>query len=590
MNKIAIRCIALKVLLLLVKTSQSAHFEIEDETATQNFISTILADWIQSYGVDLMIYNENYKHFTRIRTFLNFPITRLNVDKPHISNNSAIKYYHNYVMFSNCQRVYHMLEMLENSYLWNHESSVRGKYLLFLFECNTNMSEIFQIFWKRNIMNIVACALDTNNSWFTATYQPFSEESKCGQTIVPKLIKNFKSFTFATYPIYLKHCMLNVSVANQALPEAYYNKVPGLISSPLLLLAEQYELNVTFFNMSIDYQVGAYGNKLVIILNEVNDRKYDVVLASIARQMNIIISQTHLAEFSDIALFEEHVWYIPRTKKISPVMLLLIILPQDILLLILLTTAIAFLFWYIVGVLKKEEIRIIEMLGIMFGFSINLPKAKIFSFMFVFYVLYGQHIGYFFQANLSSKLTVPQYEKRLKTVEDVLNSNLIIMLHMTDKELTGSSEKPIIQKLHEKSIYYVGYEKKTNAVMNNQSLAYTAFLSSLITSYTLNHLNYVEILHDYDVMAMLEVQYLVGSGHPLLPTINSIVSKVTEHGFMVKWFKIDALDYKITESNQVVITINHLQSIFVALFIGLSGALVVFVIELSIYNFRKRYN
>lgn len=572
-------------LLWLLVTCAMSQIKIEDKADIKNFVADAVKSWTNLYNIDFIIYNDNYKRYAPA---VNWPITILNVDKPYILTNGAIKYYYNYMMFSNCELISKTLHFLEGSYLWNYESSVRGKYLLFLFECNVNISEVFQTFWQRNIINVVAYIMDTNNSWCMTTYHPFSEESKCGQIIKPTLIKNLTEFTFAMYPTYLKHCKLNVSVGDRILPFAYFDKPHELITLPLLLLAERYGLNVTFFSSPVAYQIDPYGSQLLNIIQDVHNRKYDLTLATVMRQMNMRLLQNHLAELSDIVLFEEHLWFIPRTKKISPVMLLLIILPQDILLLILLTTTLAFVFWYIVCVIKNANTRIIELMGFMFGFSIPLPKAKIFAMLFVFYAIYGQHIAYLFQANLSSKLTVPQYEKRLKTVEDIVNSNLIIMLYEPERKALLHSQTSFAQRVYDKSNSFNKLIQRMKTVRENQSAVYTGSLSGLLTNYTLDHLNYIELVHDYDVLSLFEVQFIIGNGHPLLPAINSIISKVTEHGFIIKLFKVDALNYKIIESNQVVITVDHLQSIFVALVTGLSCALIVFIVELVVYKRSKK--
>lgn len=575
----------------ITQISSNRYF-IETAAKDEKFIT----DTIYSHTVDsdvlTIIYEDCYNNYiTNVkRVIINF-----NINKPYSNKINNLRYYYNYVILTTCENLQSTLSIFRNSSLWYYEKSIRGNYMVFLLECK-NATQAFETFWNnQNIYNVLAF-IKQNNKWSSYTYDPFSVKSKCGRKIIPKAISNLTGFTFSSFSKYLNDCSLNTSNAHLGLPHTYFvnpNSTPILLGV-LILLNERYGINCTYFDMPLKYQEYGYTKEKIHIQEELIRKEYDIIAAAPFRQLALNLIDEHVMELSDIAIHDLRIWIMPRTKRMPPIKILFIIFSIDVLITVLITTIIAFAIWYFIGIYKGENPYIVQLLGCIFSFEVRIPKSRIFKFLFIFYVIYGQHVNYFFQGNLSSKLTIPQYEKRIKTIEQLIESNLIIILPHYDRLLISSSTTKLTEQIYKKSIPVVEFIQKTSFVKTNQSVATTMYLSA--TPNTLAVKDYVEILID-TALGPAESQFILRTGHPLLPMLNMMISRVNEHGFIIKWSSTrNATFIAASDDTQIVITTQHLQSVFVILCVGYFIGFLVLLIEIykyksqTVYQFKKKKN
>lgn len=556
---------------------------ILNETNTeQEFIVNSLNNWTKKDDSLTIIFYEEYRDMLWMP--LNKVALLINISKMLLSEHHILKYYYNYVIIIKCNKLQNTLDYIKESYIWNYGSTVRGNYIFFLFDC-VNVTESFNIIWKSHNVQEAIVFIKNNLNWITYNYNPIIKESKCGKSIQPVIIKSRKEMQSSTY---LEHCIFNISKLNLYLPPSYFNNPGGtpILFGIFLLLKQRYKLNFAHFDMPVEHQMGLGEYDSFNFLKEMINGEFDAIAANIFRQDINRITEINTCEFTDVFFFDNHVWYLPSVKKIPEIKLLIIIFAWDVLCTIVLSTLIAFLFWYFVSIIKLEDNYMTELLGCILGFSIKIPKSRIFKFLFIFYTFYGQHINYFFQGNLNSKLTVPQYERRIKTIEQLIDSNLILLLPDYERFLLSNSTIPLLNKLYNRSITMKTLVAKLTFIKENQSAAITSFLSS--TNYTLAYKDYVDTLIDSD-LNQISPQLFLRSGHPLLPLINKMIRKSNEYGFFIKWFSNrNATFFPNDVSRQNKITTKHLESIFLCYFVGMLIGSVILIAEILHVHLKKR--
>lgn len=570
-------------LMYLIIVTISATFArialmLNQTNAEKHFILKTVENWTNKVDVLTIIYNDDYKlHLCRP---LNNVAVILNTNYPILSKNNILKYFYNFIILTNCNRLEVTLKYIRNSYLWNYGSTIRGKYFVFLFDC-VNIKKSFGDIWNTKNVQEAVVFVRQGYKWLSYSYNPLTEESKCGKAIKPTLITDRQAIQLKSGTS-LKYCHYNISKISYFLPPSYfsYGDETPILFGTMWLLRERYGLNVSQFDMSLIDQLGI-AKQGYAGFKELLNEEYDAVAANVFRQDNLHIIDSKICELTDVFFFDDHIWYIPATKQIPAIKLLFVIFSEDVLFATCLSTVIAFIFWYLVTIVKREDKHVIELLGCIFGFAIKIPKSRIFKFLFIFYMIYGQHINYFFQGNLSSKLTIPQYERRIKTVEQLIKSNLIIFLPEYERELIANSTSPIISKLYKRSVPIVELVPKLSFIKNNQSSAITSFLST--TNYTAAYKDYVDTLID-TTLNKVTPQFYTRIGHPLLPAINKMIRRVNEHGFITKWFSNkNATFFTSSFEKQIQITIKHLQSVFLCLFVGLFFGFAILIVENCLY-------
>lgn len=86
----------------------------------------------------------------------------------------------------------------------------------------------------------------------------------------------------------------------------------------------------------------------------------------------------------------------------------------------------------------------------------------------------------------------------------------------------------------------------------------------------------------------MEATYAARKGYPLLLTLNAIIRGVREGGLHMKWSNdLEKIMFSSFEENdKVVLTLDHLQAAFFLLILGLTLALIIFMVEYSVdwYN------
>lgn len=569
------------------KASLSANGDINSQSNNEVFLFTIQR-LFKRHEVLFLLYNEESAH-ELIPKPLSNPHLYYNVNENITIPNVEIKFYYNFLLFSTQNRLLEIVTRFRNSNLWNNLLSLRGRYLLIALE-PCNKTDIFSALWKQNIINawILEKQDAEKQNWLLYGYEPFSLESKCGKVINPK-IYNFTAFESGFqkfYPNQLLDCKYNTSVLNIILPRQYLST--GFILKPLLLFCDVYKINLTMFNPSSEIQEMLLTAPNNIIWNGLIEKDYDMLLGDFELCDDLRIEHTRSI------FLDERIWYVPAPKRISQALVLLYVFKLQTWLYILATVIFSMLLWYKICRLKLvKNHNVLGLLGLCCGFGMATSKLRVLNLMFMFYLFFAQHINSFFQANLSSKLTIPIYEKRIETIEDLIESKLVIYTFPTERTVYRNLSNPLGKRLYERSLDQVGFpQNKVTLVKDNGSIAIENFKS--ISGLTPALMEYVHTI-PHTLMAGVYVKYALSAGNPTILILNKFIARLKENGFIVKWIK----DMKLHVSNFIngtvssvdsdakllKIELHHIQGAFILYWCGVFVGLLILLCE--IYAFRK---
>lgn len=530
----------------------------------------------------VILYEERAKPYLP-RKLHNAYIIR-NINKDMLTTNTKMEYNYNYLLFLKCSTLLHFTDILKSSTMWNNLVSMRGKYLLFVLnECNK--TEIFSMLWQNYIINAVIVERNNNLTWKMYVYEPFSEESRCGKIIIPKpLAANETIYSFPKYHTFLKHCDVAAWLIDKELPELYFilkNNDVGPLMRPLIYLRELYQANISYDSMEMYVQNNLFNKTKHLLLKALYEKQYDYIIASAYRYSETIAG----LELSKIVFNDESIWYVPAPQKTPQIKLLLYIFSLELWLVIVITTLIAITFWF--GFCKIKRIKnhnILGLFGIMVGVATSSPKLHILRFYLIFYFVFSQHVAYFFQCELSSKLTIPQYEKSINTIEDMMDSEITIIAAPIRRYFYNESLNPLGKRMYYRSIDQIGlFKSKMNLLLDNHTIAHHGFRN--VMQYTDAYKPFIRVISD-PIASIVETSYVALAGNPITLTLNVVISRLVESGLLEMWFastKNNTFIKGDTSDDKIVITLDHLQGAFVLYFIGITLALAIFVFE-NVYS------
>ncbi|KAF5296537.1 hypothetical protein FQR65_LT01527 [Abscondita terminalis] len=250
------------------------------------------------------------------------------------------------------------------------------------------------------------------------------------------------------------------------------------------------------------------------------------------------------------------------------------------------------LLWWIILKLKNKGVDsenrftliMLDMFGAtLFGSVYKLPTIRALRFLVISYILYCIHIQTLFSSKLLQSLTVPQYERGIKNIDDVFHSNLQVFASPQLRFVIGVpyENDGIYNQMH-KSLKYMlpnvcycikeyqcvviitGHEYFLNAAFFEVSNTFTD------TTFTGNW---------YYAFHSLKWSYFT-------TTLEKITYILFESGITNDFGKRSMIDDSktVVESRQVVLTFNHVYIVLVFLFAGLLLSLFAFFIELFVNN------
>lgn len=202
------------------------------------------------------------------------------------------------------------------------------------------------------------------------------------------------------------------------------------------------------------------------------------------------------------------------------------------------------------------------------------------------------HIVALFQGKLSGVLTAPNYEPRINTLDELADSNLILLIRQYHLENMKRYKVKTAQKLVAKCVLsdYPSFEETYAYIQRNGSVSMIAFKNDLeVLTYKPHR---VDKISDNNYIYVIRARFAFRKGVAVLLTMNQIIKGITRGGLIIKWLS-DSLkiSFMPDSPHTVILTRKHLQSAFAILLLGFFLSLSVFIGELLIryyYYYRMR--
>lgn len=538
-------------------------------------------DLVKSDEVLFIVYEEQFADL--IPTNLSNTLLQWNLDNDNddelTTSGSEDSFYVTYVLVVRTERIYHVVDKLMQNYLWENAEDFRSfKFNIFLTSA-ANKTEIFGYFWNRDVINVFVFEQAEIYG-----YQPFSAESECGSIIIPIPVRNDYSKPN------LADCTLNMSLlANLISPELFYFD-PFPIMFPLLMLVERYDLDYVYFAMPREYQENIIF-EMNTLKEDMSAKQYDGIIGSFIKEAEYVITFDKKVELSNLVGYDQTMWIVPKPAKISNIQILLKIFSKVIIFFCVTVLIVTILVWILITKIKGEdENSAFGLVSVTAGFGMRTPKQKRLKFMLILYLFYTQHIIYFFQGNLSSKLLIPQFEKRIKTVTDLWESDLTIAT--TSVFRYGLSLGFISPRYMDKCMSGILIELEYNScplLLNKRSIAFAN--TRLTSSYDETCSHYWNVIED-DFIQKLWVRYIFRRGHYLVPFVNNMINNLWEHGFLARYYNsLKSLGNQMSlPVAPEKLTLAHFQAAYAILLIGFISGVVVFIFEVCYYRKRNLFS
>ena len=365
-------------------------------------------------------------------------------------------------------------------------------------------------------------------------------------------------------------------------------------------------------NFTVEYlpETKRKAHKFFGLYDEVSKKQSDVGSAAVPRLYHGIGQRDHTTGY-----FEETVqWFGPPRKPIPQWKGLVILFTPLMWLLVLIVYLIAsIIFWSLANFhrsvnehtsYKNPIACFLLTFSIVLGEAVFVrPQTWYLRLFFVVWVYYCLLINTAYQSSLISVLTKQQFEPPIDTLEKLLDSQMpygyIAPLKMWCNKVVGLTSKQLLGG----GIECPTLDYCLKRIISTQNFAVCGGgLHNLYLSYQTKYSfsGTPKFVPFKDVIVSYYPTMFFRPGSPFLHNFDSIILRMLAAGMVDHfWEDIKMRNIGHTEeedededdeeggSDAVVLTLNHLQSAFILLILGLAFGIIVFIIELICFSVRN---
>ncbi|KAF5288443.1 hypothetical protein FQR65_LT02095 [Abscondita terminalis] len=446
------------------------------------------------------------------------------------------------------------------------------------FMSSNNERVIFKKLWRAGYENVALIIYERSYKPTIFYSDPYATVNRCKQEVEDLVIGDcisttkyqFKKNRFSKYP----NCNIFINLPNNLLLTKHlvyrFHRLVMLLKSALKYL------NTSHFSTEISHDSSFQLHQGNIHLFK--SRKWDIV-----------------PYFQNDAIY-----VVPSPSKISPMIVLKNVFKSIVWILVFLVFVCTSLTWWLLDkyYLKNEisfvifNIYSITLLGSIYKVPLQPPLRLI----FIAYVIYSIHIQTAFTSNLIQLLTVPQYEPHIQTLEDLADSKLPILT--TDTTFHSIRKTECSTKLC--SRIYDQFQVVPD--IGNVSFYISDHNCFFIDMDRFNTIGFFlrDRLHNFkDNRFSSYFLYVFGTYETsnFFNTFKNLIQSLSEMGDDERNYKFFQEESRIyqryrskrlnqTTTSAVVITLEHVCSPFAVWGLMLFSALMIFILEVIIYNCR----
>lgn len=337
-------------------------------------------------------------------------------------------------------------------------------------------------------------------------------------------------------------------------------------------------------------------------LLELKERKCDIIMTAMSLQQE----WTELFDHTRSYVQESLTWCVPHAKSVPPFQKLSETMRWE-------TWCFVIVSYFTVSVVvcglsrneKREYALYKSLIGtLLYAFSVVLAMAvntqprttrvRLFAFLWILTALV---LDIEYTTYMISILTGRSYEKQMKTLDDILKSNLkAYVLYSSMKYMNGSSDE--MRRLRKRIRIcddMDGCLSDTAYKRNSATCVPRLYQEYVFNKYKNNDKEPLLYCFKESIVSYPVVMYLT-KGYPLTERINEVIENVKAAGLMNMWEKRiyenrwfnSTLEHDDDADDPKWMTLSHLQAVFGILMMGEVIAFIVFVGELLWYRWKKR--
>ncbi|KAK4882782.1 hypothetical protein RN001_006101 [Aquatica leii] len=433
-----------------------------------------------------------------------------------------------------------------------------------------DLVKMFYRLWKYEISKVVVLTYDLNitGSATLMTGDPLVEPNQCGRSVKLIVTHGCSDVKVITFPKVLQkynNCNITyLSCTNERDCSEDSGKSPIIGMKIVAIIVDFFNMTL---NMKYDNNPTMRLDQYVLRLTEMNQCRYVV----------------------------------PDPKRIPAIETLKLVFKRAVWLLILLTFILISFSWWLIEKFKHLDNKPDLVLYFLEVYSMTITASTStlrlfwsFRYLFITYVFYSIHIQAVFTGKLVTLLTVPQYEKPIRSLEELANSNYLILIPKTFLNLLNFTDANSIYKTIKTKLISYSDKEVLNILQNkNMSNNYTIFIDEeTIEEYTrTKNISYNYFIDD-SYSGGMKLAFATRAGSTTTISFNEVITRLTESGIINKFNN----DFDYTNKNRSmliaenkVLDIDDLHPAFVFWGIGLFFATVGFVLEHLVNVAKQKY-
>jgi hypothetical protein len=236
--------------------------------------------------------------------------------------------------------------------------------------------------------------------------------------------------------------------------------------------------------------------------------------------------------------------------------------------------------------------------AVVLGVSVSeMPHTSRPRVLFLIWLFYCLHMNIVYLSFLTTFMIHPGFEHQIQNVEELVDSDMEYGYHMGyDKYFKDPTDAVLMKILNHRKHCDSGGKVCLERMVKKGDFAFLVMRHAMEYITTCNYIqqpgkplfySFQDAFHSNNFVVYLT------KGNPLLDRINTIIRHAVEAGLLDQWWREMKTSWILSSAMEIVeesstLTLSHLQSAYVIMFLGLGICLAVFVVEvIYVYGPRK---
>ncbi|PNF27931.1 hypothetical protein B7P43_G00893 [Cryptotermes secundus] len=463
---------------------------------------------------------------------------------------------------------------------------------------------MLQLLWSFKVLNAVVAIPQRKSALVLYTWFPYQSPEIC--THVQEVVLNYWLFENEG------RFLLNSSLFPQKIPQDFKGcniSVSTLEIEPFVILSEGFPedgvegrlFHLVMKELNLRYKLKLPGNESwgkKLPNNTWTGMKGDLFNNVTELGFGGLLLDRELCEVFECTityLKDRLVWHVPRARQVAQWKGVYRVFEKETWMVIFVVSImVALLLWRMGNICKETSYSALakslsHVWAINLGISVpKQPRAFRPRLLFLFWVIYCLHMNAVYLSFLTSFLINPGFERQVRTVEELVKSNLHYGYHSGFDKYFNDSTDEILVKILSRRKHCEGDGEECLRRMAARG-DFAMLVSSMLVQYK-SALKFVDhsgnILFNHFEDSFLDydfVMYLTKGSH-LLERLDSVIQRTVESGMLEHWWEEMKNTMRLKQALLVVeeastLSFSHFQSVFVFHFFGLAISFTVFIGE-----------